>query len=166
MEFDDRLTIVLISSGMTLVVTVLGIWIKGYFQGRKERVTETKSDLEKHKDKVDSEIKELSKFMHEFKEEVSKSYYNLKEMIGKIEIQQSEERAELRTRIEVLGQQQQHYSESVVELKGRVDQQMDLVSSHISTLGHMSRQLERIFQFIDAPKRATDTAMENENTQG
>ena len=92
------------------------------------------------------------------KDELVKVIFNLETKLSELEKQNIRQYAKLESKVDVLATSVQHHQVGVSELKGRVDDQLNLVSSHIHTLGHMSKQLERLFEFVDASKRATDLA--------
>lgn len=44
------------------------------------------------------------------------------------------------------------------KVEGRLDEHISMIANYIQTIGHMSRQMEAIFRFIDAKDRPTDTS--------
>lgn len=42
------------------------------------------------------------------------------------------------------------------KLEGRLDEHISMTASYTQSIGHMSRQIDALFRFVDAPKRATE----------
>lgn len=51
-----------------------------------------------------------------------------------------------------------NYMQGVSELKGRVDDAVQQQAAHISTIGHLSRQIDALFNIVEAGKRLSDQA--------
>ena len=48
-------------------------------------------------------------------------------------------------------------SKDVAKLEGRLDEHMSMISNYIQTIGHMSRQIDALFRYVDgANQRSTD----------
>lgn len=124
---SNELASALLGVGGTLVAGMLVYFIRGFFDGRKEKSDSTASDL-----------KAFLKEFHVF------------------QVQYAKDQTALMTTVQHLENKVESYQLSVAKYEGQSEQQMQLIASHIQTLGHMSRQLDAIFKVVDAPKRATD----------
>lgn len=132
---------------LTVLFGIIGYLLKVIWREKKARIRAQASEITK-----------ISAALSSFKDDLVKSICGLESKLAEVEKHHIKQYAKLESKVDVLATSVQHHQGSVSELKGRVDDQLNLVSSHIHTLGHMSRQMEKIFEFIDAPKRATDTA--------
>lgn len=135
---------------------LLMYWVKSFFEDRHKRTEETKTDLKETKDKQDKEFKEILKLMSEMKDDLQHNHNTLKDSLNETEKRNIKEHAEVFAKIGTMGHQVTQCMESISEMKGRLNDQITLGSSHISTIGHMSRQIDALFRAIDAQKRATD----------
>lgn len=108
--------------------------------------------------KVDGAVLSLKKEHDVFKEKILLNLNSLNESVHKLAGAIKAQTAATKGDLELIKNDLRHYATDVAKLDGKIENQLNLVSTHISTIGHISRQMNRIFEYIDAPKRTTDIA--------
>ena len=105
--------------GLSAVGTAIGVFIKGYFDGRDKRVDATDSDFKA------------------FKDETLKERGNTNTEIAK-----------LGGKIDNLADKLEIYTKEVTKLEGKVEQNTDALTKQTTLLDHSIRQNKRLFEHL------------------
>jgi DNA repair ATPase RecN len=49
-----------------------------------------------------------------------------------------------------------NYTKDLGKIEGRLDEHINMIANYIQTIGHISRQMDAVFKYIDADRRPTD----------
>lgn len=49
-----------------------------------------------------------------------------------------------------------NYAKDLGKVEGRLDEHINMIANYIQTIGHISRQMDAVFKYIDADRRPTD----------
>jgi len=49
-----------------------------------------------------------------------------------------------------------NYTKDLGKIEGRLDEHINMIANYIQTIGHISRQMDAVFKYIDADRRSTD----------
>lgn len=151
-QFGKEIAVALVTAIGALFVFLL----KHFFSERKRRLIVVEKTARANRDKAERQIEELKYLILNVRDDVRKSHEILKDKLYEHEKQEIREYGELRGKLNNVGSMVSTYSENVSKLTGRVDDQLSMTASHISTISHMSKQIDALFKFADAKKRASD----------
>ena len=83
----------------------------------------------------------------------------MREALSKLDRHWVEIHLKTDSKIDLLSQLVNQYNKDAAKLEGRLEEHMMLLSSQISTNRNLSDKLHRIFEYIDAKERASDSAI-------
>lgn len=146
------------SGGGFLIAAVLGIaayFIKEYLGDNKSRVNATTSD-----------VKALTRELHEFKVAVANAVSSLKTEIQVFDRKWSEQHIKDGARFDQLSMLVTTYAKDIAKLEGRIEEHMGLLSSQISMNRAIHDKLLKLFEYVDVKERATDAAKRRAHPEG
>lgn len=142
------------------LVTAFGalfVWlIKHFFAERKRRLVAVEQAAKKERDKRDKQASDLMTALGGIKDMVRSSHESLKDRINEAEKTHIRDFGELRGKVEALAGQVAAANEGVSKVTGRVDDQVQMVATHISTISHLTKQIDALFRIVEAKKRTSD----------
>ena len=152
----DQSIVVLVGSGViSASIGLIFFFVKSYFKRNEAEVTLNRK-----------EIKETLEKLTTFQQKTAESY-------SKVYSKVSETTSALGAKIDFLTQQLEYYKNSTevamnqlketvaqankeaAKMEGRLDEHIDMIAKFIGTIGHLTRQMDAVFKYVDAP-RATD----------
>ena len=141
---DNKFAFLIVGSCVGLLFGLITYFIKGYFEDRKEKTLENKKEIEDVKKKTEL-----------FQEKIQDIKSEISDRDGKIEI----EFLKLNTKFDQTVETMKQYQHEISKLDGRINEHFNLVSAHISTIAHMSKQIDALFKIIEGhtgPRRLSD----------
>lgn len=151
-SFGKEIAVALVTAFGALFVFLL----KHFFAERKRRLISLERKARAESDKRDKQIADLMTLLGTIKDNVRASHDSLKERINDAEKTHIRDFGQLSGKVEALAGQVAGTNEGVSKVTGRVDDQVQLVASHIATISHLTKQIDALFKVVDARKRASD----------
>lgn len=149
---------IIIGGGGFLVAMVLGI--AAYF------IREFLGDHKTRTNSNSSELKALTKELHEFKTAVANAVNGVRAELQSFDRKWSEQHIRDAAKFDNLSQTVMTYSKDVTKLEGRIEEHMGLLSNQISMNRAIHDKLLKLFEYIDVKERATDAARRRAQSEG
>jgi len=144
---SDLLENLLFSLG-GLMVAVISYFVKEHF-------SESKAKTAAH----EKLIEDLKGHIQTINIQIISTTGETRESLSTLDRRWSEIYLKSDSKIDMLAQLVNQYHKDAAKLEGRLEEHMLLLSSQISTNRNLSDKLHRIFEYIDAKERASDSAI-------
>lgn len=131
-----------------LLVAVIAYFVREYITSSK-----AKTDAQEH------EIRGILTQIQALHLTIADVSMQMREALSKLDRHWVEIHLKTDSKIDLLSQLVNQYNKDAAKLEGRLEEHMMLLSSQISTNRNLSDKLHRIFEYIDAKERASDSAI-------
>ena len=127
----------------TGLVALLFWFVKKYFE-----------KTEKESDGFKRENKELA-------DKIDRIHEDIENLYSKVTARIDDSNKGICERMQNLSDTIHQSGKETAKIEGRLDEHINMISSFISTIGHMGRQIDALFKYVDGNNRATDQKQQN-----